>query len=378
MHNGLSEIVVQGLAPKATTLSIFSLLNDKHIGVVQGLALLDSTWRQGASIAKEFSAPILDLCQSQDFTVRRMAEQLADLMEIKPVTTEKDEPTKLPLVYTLKLPPLGNYDSVVPDHAIHPGETLPDSSDPLEMIRPHQEELEWLSHITEIPMENLLERTAILMRSIKPESDWNSAAEKRIRDWLSNIELKLVYNRQRPHVAQRAISQVVVELADAGLLGDKALSVAYHWLFLYDWRLAGVEPELRPKSIKSPNMPDDYGGRDEWVNRTEETFSHFVNYLDDGFVVVGELSRFKEWDWKVPTELRLAMACHPDWPVSPDDEVSAYRFFPNRQDWKAKDYPVLPRAARLPSLVVHGYSRQELIVANKWLAFNPAVAIQLG
>jgi len=378
VHNGLSEIVVQGLAPKATTLSIFSLLNDKHIGVVQGLALLDSTWRQGASIAKEFSAPILDLCQSQDFTVRRMAEQLADLMEIKPVTTEKDEPTKLPLVYTLKLPPLGNYDSVVPDHAIHPGETLPDSSDPLEMIRPHQEELEWLSHITEIPMENLLERTAILMRSIKPESDWNSAAEKRIRDWLSNIELKLVYNRQRPHVAQRAISQVVVELADAGLLGDKALSVAYHWLFLYDWRLAGVEPELRPKSIKSPNMPDDYGGRDEWVNRTEETFSHFVNYLDDGFVVVGELSRFKEWDWKVPTELRLAMACHPDWPVSPDDEVSAYRFFPNRQDWKAKDYPVLPRAARLPSLVVHGYSRQELIGANKWLAFNPAVAIQLG
>ncbi|ATG88311.1 ATP-binding protein [Methylomonas koyamae] len=378
VHNGLSEIVVQGLAPKATTLSIFSLLNDKHIGVVQGLALLDSTWRQGASITKEFSVPILDLCQSQDFIVRRMAEQLADLMEIKSVSTEKDRPTKLPLVYTLKLPPLSTYDSAVPDHAIHPGEALPDSSDPLEMIRPHQEAIEWLSHITEIPMENLLQRTATLMHSIKPEADWNSAAEKRIRDWLSNIELKLVYNRQRPHVAQLAISHVVAELADAGVLADKVMSAACQWLFLYDWRLAGVEPEVRPKLIKRPNMPEGYGVRDEWVNDTEEAFSHFVNFLDDGFVVVGELSRFKEWDWKLPTELRLAMACHPDWPVSPDDEVSAYRFFPNHQDWKAKDYPVMPRAERLPSLVVHGYSRQELIGASKWLAFNPAVSIQLG
>jgi hypothetical protein len=378
VHNALCEILVQGLAPEATKCSIFSLLNDKHIGVVQGLALLDSTWRQGASIAKEFSAPILDLCQSQDFIVRRMSEQLADLMEIKPVSTEKNSPTKLPLVYTLKLPPLGNYDSAVPDHAIYPGEVFPDSNDPLEMIRPYQEEIEWLSHITEMPMENLLERTAILMRFIKPESDWNRAAEKRTRDWLSNIELKLAYNRQRPLVAQRAISKVVAELADAGLLDKKAVATAYHWLFLYDWRLAGIEPLLRPKLIRSPHMTDGYGFSDEWVNNNEEAFNFFIDYLDDGFAIVGELTRFKEWDWKVPTELRLAMACHPDWPVLPDDEVSTYSFFPNRYVWKAKDYPVLPRAEGLPSLVVYGYSRQELVGTSKWLAFNPAVAIQLG
>ncbi len=378
VHNALSEIVVRGLAPEATKCSISSLLNDKHIGVIQGLALLDSAWYQGSSIAKEFSGPILELCQSHDFIVRRMAEQLADLVEIKPVSTEKTETTKLPLVYTLKLPPLGNYDSAIPDHALLPGEVLPDSSDPLEMIRPHQEEIEWLSHITEIPLENLLERTAILMRSIKPESDWNRAAEKRTRGWLSNIELKLIYNRQRPHVAQHAISRVVAELVDAGVLDDKVMAAAYHWLFLYDWRLAGVEPELRPKSIKIPNMSEGYRVRDEWVDSNEEAFSFFVDYLDDGFVVVGELTRFKEWDWKVPTELRLAMACHPDWPVSPDDEVSTYNFFPSRHAWKAKDYPVLPRAGNIPSLVVHGYSRQELVGASKWLAFNPVIAIRLG
>jgi hypothetical protein len=198
VYNALCEIIIRGLAPATIKGLISSLLNDKHIGVIQGLALLDGTWRQGSSIAKEFSELILGLRKSHDFVERQMAEQLADLLDIKPDNTEKTETTKLPLVYTLQLPPIGNHDPAVPNHAIHPGEVLPDLTDPLEMIRPHQDEIKWLSRVTEIPLENLLERTAILMRSVKLESDWNRAAEERIRDWLSDIELKLTYNRQRP------------------------------------------------------------------------------------------------------------------------------------------------------------------------------------
>jgi hypothetical protein len=309
---------------------------------------------------------------------REMAGQLSELLEIKPGNTEETATTKLPLVYSLKLPSIGNHDPTVPNHAIHPGDVLHDSTDPLEMIRPHEVEIERLSRVTDIPLENLLERTVVLMRSIKPESDWNRAAEERIRGWLSDIGLKLAYNRQRPQVALHAISWVVAELADSGMLDDDALAAAYDGLSLYDWRLADLEPQVRPKSIRKPDMPESFSSRDGWANNHEEVFSFFVDYLDDGFAVVGELSRFKEWDWKVPTELRLAMACCADWPVLPDDEVSTYRFFLGRHNWKAKDYPMLPRPKRLPSLVVHGYPRQELVGASEWLAFNPAVAIQLG
>jgi hypothetical protein len=378
VHKALCEIVVRGLAPTVTKGLISSLLTDKHIGVIQGLALLDSAWLQGASIAEEFSGSILDLCQSHDFVEREMAGQLAEALEIKPGNTEETKTTKLPLAYSLKLPSIGNHDPAMPNHAIHPGEVLPDSTDPLEMIRPHQDEIEWLSRITGIPLENLLERTVILMRSIKPEFDWNRAAEERIRDWLSDLGLKLTYNRQRPQVALRAISRVVAELTDARMLDGNALATAYDWLFLYDWRLANLVPQARPKSIRNPDMPESFTSRNGWVNNHEEAFNFFVDYLDDGFAVVGELSRFNEWDWKVPTELRLAMACHPDWPVSPDDEVNAYNFFPSRYFWKAKNYPILPRAERFPSLVVRGHSRQELLGASEWLAFNPAIAIRLG
>jgi hypothetical protein len=377
-HNALCEIIIRELAPAATKGLISSLLNDKHIAVIQGLALLEGTWRQGSSVAKEFSGPILELRKSHDFVERKMAEQLADLLEIKPDNTGETETTKLPLVYTLQLPSIGNHDPAVPNNAIRPGEVWPDSTDPLEMIRPHQVEIEWLSRITEIPLENLLERTAILMRSIKPESDWNRAAEERIRNWLSNIELKLTYNRQRPQVALHALNWVVAELADAGVLDDDALAAAYHWLFLFDWRLAGKKPQARPKSIRRLDMPESFTHSDGWVNNHEKVFNLFADYLDDGFAVVGELSRFKEWDWKVPTELRLSMTCHPDWPISPDDEVHTYSFFPCSSYWKAKDYPVLPKAERFPSLVVRGHPRQEQLGASEWLAFNPVIAIQLG
>lgn len=208
--------------------------------------------------------------------------------------------------------------------------------------------------------------------------EWNRAAEERVGGWLSDIGLKLTYNRQRPQVALHAISRVVAELADAGMLDDDALATAFDWLFLYDWRLADLEPQARPKSIRRPDMPESFTSRDEWVNNHEEVFGFFVDYLDDGFAVVGEISRFKEWDWKVPSELRLAMVCHPDWPVSPDDEVSTSRFFLNRRNWKAKDYPILPRVERFPALVVHGYPRQELIGVSEWLAFNPVIAHRLG
>jgi len=170
VHKGLCEIMVRGLAPRATKGLITSLLTDKHIGVIQGLAILMGASLRDAPIAEEFSGPILDLCQSPDFVEREMAGQLAEILGIKQDNTEETGTTKLPLIYILELPSIGNHDPAVPNHAIHPGEALPDSTDPLEMIRPHQDEIEWLSRITDYPLENLFERTVYLMRFIKPES----------------------------------------------------------------------------------------------------------------------------------------------------------------------------------------------------------------
>jgi len=94
-------------------------------------------------------------------------------------------------------------------------------------------------------------------------------------------------------------------------------------------------------------------------------------------LVVGELSRFKAWDWSVPTEFRFSMACHPDWPCT-NELREAFDFFPNKPIWNASEYPSLHRADLFPALIVYAHSRQVAVGNTEWLAFNPAFATSLG
>lgn len=377
-QNALCEIEIKGLMPSATKALITSMLAGKKMTVVQGLALLETVWRQGSQLASEFTESLLGLCGSPDYVVRKMAVTLIEVMGVDVPDDDGRKTAELPTTYRIQFPPLQNRESVVPDGTVRPGEVFPDSTDPLEMIRPHNEELELLSDITGIPFENLLERTAVLMRSIEPETNWNRAAEEQMRDLLGDIGLNLTYNRHRPQIALRAISHVVSELADAKRINGRALEFVFNRLTLYEWRLSGKEPIIRPHAICPPEKPKGFGHSEAWINDLDPSSDYFANNLDDGFVVLGELSRFKEWSWETPTEWRLSMGCHPDQPSPTDtDEINALNFFPFSSFWRAKDYPVLSGAENEPSLVVYGSHRQVLIGAIDWLAIHPSVAMSL-
>lgn len=375
-HNALCEFVTKGLAIAATREFIGDALKGVRMSSTQGLALLDTLWRQGSPFAREFQGALCDLRRSPDFIIRQMAESLADRLGIQDANPD-DRHRELPTLYQLRLPRLRTREAAIPHGVVRAGEVFPDSSDPLEMIRPHDDELTWLSEITEIPFENLLERTVALMRSIQPEANWNRAAEKEMRKWHEDIGLKLTYNRSRPMVALRAISYVVAELSDADMLDAHQLKIAYSRLYLYEWRLAGRIPIQRPRLLRLPEKSKDLWYRKEWVYDRDEAFTYFVDGLDNGLVILGELSRFKAWEWEVPTEQRFAMFCHPEWAgmVKVGD---AHNFFPYLSTWKAKDYPRLTHAESIPAMVVYGLPRQAILGVTEWLAFNPVLARHLG
>lgn len=377
-HNALCGFITKQLAVNSTKSLIASALAGKRMSVVQGLALLDSTWCQGSFFAREFQVEICGLRHSPDFIVRQMAVDLADRLSVTHEKYLADRCVELPPIYRLELPPLQTRDAAIPHGVVRAGEVFPDSKDPLEMVRPHEGELEWLSRNTGIPFENLLERTVALMRSLQPESKWNRAAEEKMRKWHGDVGLKLTYNRPRPMVALHAISHVVAELANANMLNANQLKIAYDKLYLYEWRLAGLEPVKRPSTLLRPAKPSDHWYREDWVHNRDEVFDYFVDQLEDGFAVLGELSRFKEWDWKVPTEQRFAMVCHPGWIDTSSDFGSAHDYFPHLPIWRAKAYPQLLHAESIPALVVYGLPRQTILGVTEWLAFNPAIALDLG
>lgn len=376
-HNALCEFVTKDLAVAATKEFIADALTGVRMSSIQGLALLDSLWRQGSPFAREFQGALRDLCRSPDFIVRQMAESLADRLGIPHDDSPDDRRRELSTIYQLQLPRLRTREAAIPHGVVRAGEVFPDSTDPLEMIRPHDDELAWLSEISEIPFENLLERTVALMRSIQPEDNWNRAAEEKMRKWHDDIGLKLTYNRSRPMVALRAISYVVAELADADRLDAHQLNIAYNRLYLYEWRMAGRIPIQRPRLLRPPEKAKDLWYRKEWVYDRDEAFTYFVNGLEDGFEILGELTRFKTWEWEVPTEQRFATLCHPEW-ASVAKVGDAHNFFPYLSIWKAKDYPRLIHAESFPAMAVYGLPRQAILGVTEWLAFNPVLASHLG
>jgi len=376
VHCTFCDFIIRGVAPVATKAAILEQLSGEQPKIIQGLALLDTTWQLGSPLAQDYSDQILSFLSSPDFILRQMATELAEEIGLS-IEVGLNNTKPLPMIYNLHLPPLRSTESAVPFSAVRAGESYPDSNDALEMIRPFDAELKWLSNASEVPLENLLQRTAALMRQLVPEEQWSRTAEEKLQKFLNSIELQLRYNRQRPQAASRAICQVVAELADADLIDFDVQMFAYSQLYRYDWRLAGKSPVVRPSAVAPLKNFEMFSKKVEWIEECAVAFENLATRLDTGYLVVGELSRFKAWDWSVPTEQRFSMACHPDWPCT-DELGSAYDFFPYKSIWNAKDYPNLSGSDRLPTLIVYGNPRQVAIGGAEWLAFNPAFAMSLG
>lgn len=375
VHCAFCDFAIRGIAPAATKTVISTQLSGEQPSAIQGLALLDTTWQLGSPLAQDYPEQILSLLSSPDFILRCMAAELAEELGLN-IETDQNAAKPLPMIYNLHLPPLGSDERAVPFDAIRADESYPDSDDALEMVRPFDADLKWLSHASEVPLENLLQRTAALMRQLVPEEQWSRSAAEKFMKFLRSVELQLPYNRLRPQVATRAICQVVAELVDADRIDIDAQMLAYSRLYRYDWRLAGKEPVIRPSAVIPLENFGLFSKKDEWIEQRAVAFENIATSLDAGYLAVGELSRFKAWDWSVPTEHRFSMACHPDWPCT-NELRDAFDFFPYKSIWNASEYPKLYGVSKFPALLIYGHSRQVAIGGTEWLAFNPAFAMSL-
>lgn len=376
VHCALCDFVIRGIAPVATKAVILAQLSGDQPKAIQGIAVLDTTWRLGSPLAQEYANQILSFLSAPDFILRCMATELVENIGLS-FETDQHDAKPLSMTYKLQLPPLKNDERAVPFDAIRADETYPDTDDALEMVRPFDPDLKMLSRASEIPFENLLHRTAVLMRELVPEEQWSKSAAEKFLKLLKTIELQLPYNRLRPQVALCAISHVVAELADADRIDIDAQMFAYSQLYRYDWRLAGKEPASRPGFIIPFVSLGFSTKKDEWIGARTDVFENIATLFDDGYLVVGELSRFKEWDWSVPTEYRFSMACHPDWPCT-NELRDAFDFFPYESIWNASEYPNFHGVNKFPALVIYGHSQQVAIGGTEWLAFNSAFATRLG
>lgn len=373
-HHALCKICLSSAYDSESWKLLNSMLDGTEIQAFHALSVFESIIEHRSQYVIVFADKLSRLSASPNMMIRTMAGELAQVLNIS-----CDLPDYKPLsaTYSLELPDFPTKDEAMPFNALPPGGSFPDTDDPLEMVRPFQDDFELLSEMSDIPLQNLVNRAAILMKTLSPKEQWNKQAEEKMKNWLKSADLELAYHRLRPQQAMRALHHIVAELADAKKLNDQARSFIEHsTMRRHDRMMSCKEPLQRPLDItltQSNEIPRDR----DWINKGAEALPLMLERLNrDGRVVLAELTRTCHLDWESPTEFRFSMLCHPDWPL-PEKLYDAYHFFPHKYQWHAEDYPDL-YMANLPAIAIYGHPRGFEFGGQEWLAFNPRIALHLG
>lgn len=343
------------------------------------LAYLDMIRELRADFCLEFKQEIEPFLISSNYIIRRMALDLTNNLGIYTNHHSDKLNKELPLLYQMELPKLASRENAIPHGSIRAGETFPDISDPIEMIRPHHEILDILSDFTGIEFENLLERTVWFMNNLHLHSDWNRSHEEKMRQWLENIGLKLTYNRSKPLAALEAIAHVISELIDSDLIENDEINFIYNFIYVYDPTLSEIKPTIKPMEIINPEKDaNKYWFDKDWVYNIDINSQVFITTYNDSFTVIGEETTFRKCDnQESPKETRFSLLCTANYIkdiISTHDSSDQYFDpFPSSLLWKARKYPVTERSGAFQSLIISGSPRQVLIGTKSWIALNPFI-----
>lgn len=351
-----------------------SMIEGEEPQICQALAVLESVLEQRPKAVAGFADKLSFLSASSNMTIRTMANGLTHAIDI---SASSPDTRPLAATYYLELPDFPMYDEVIPFASLPQGASFPDSNDPLEMVRPFENDFELLSDLSGIPRQNLINRAAVLMKTLSPMENWNKEAEEDMKAWLNAANLKLTYHRLRPQQALRALNHVAAELADAGKLNDRALAVIKHLFMRHDRTMSCIEPAQRPADIVLPDSKKMGFYRDkDWGNKGADSFALMPERFLDGRIVLAELTRICNLEWEMPTEYRFSMLCHPDKSL-PEELRDAYQFFPYKSYLSAEDYPQFINSKE-PAIAIYGNPRTVELGGQEWLAFNPTLALHLG
>jgi hypothetical protein len=341
-----------------------------------GLSLLEGLAEVLPGSIESFRSELLNLSRSPDAAERISALGLLNALGIPPLDIPAGR-RRLPLTYRMNLPEFASEKYQPIATVLKPGDALPDTTDPLELVGAARDGLQLLSHETGIPLRNLVERTVPLMRTLEPAEQWNAAAERDLSQRLQAMGIETAYRRPRAGIAMRALSHVVAELIDAEVLEKNMLSRLRPALAPRDATLARIDPEPGMLSPIAITLPDDWSAS-SWYNEpiSEE---RIPPSRDTDWTVLGFMTEADKPIWEMLREVRLGGLCSPN----VDEgflENQPERIIPWSLWWRADDYPDLhelegPLAL---SLVLRSLPQRAEIGRAEWLALNPLVAASRG
>lgn len=339
----------------------------------RSLRVLDSASLKDPNVIMRFQLQVAKLQHSPNYEIRRIANVIFQRAGIAPTVTASVEPTTLPEIYRLALPPVRGRDIEV-SRVLSEELPLPDSTDPLEIIRPFDLHLDLLSSLAQLPKANLYHRAVQLMERLLPKESWSAAAEKTLRWLLDTCDLKYVFHRPRAVLAKRAMFHIIAELIDSKTVTPQQLKSIETELRFYDPMMVMIQPSPRPLCISTLSGIREHGGVErDWTEKALESLGATCSTTADGLTLLGEETELQRLDWGGPKEIRRSVLRTG---VGANGEKTFFEPLPNSfvTEYPDREIVTTPR----PLVVRHGDFITFDSPGKHWLALNPAVAHDMG
>ncbi|HOJ11791.1 MAG TPA: hypothetical protein PK733_14525, partial [Clostridiales bacterium] len=372
-HGAICDAAFSNTADHILKARLLKLMNDDVRSQSSALAVLEAVMAKRSDFVSGFNNEIIQLCRHRNCIVRNLALSIADLLDV--YIEEECGEKELPPVYKIELPELQMTKWTYPLDVSAEDDFGKHINDPIESVRPFLDYYEVIAEYTDIPLQNLIARASRIINSREMTNKYIMFSESELRSWLQAAELKLAFYRPGAIGALYTLGYIIGELIDAAFLDTSD----FMGLIIHDPVLSVTKPVPRPVEVLLPEIVDKehFFQKEDWMKKGREDLSLILNCMDNGNIILGELSRFINLNWEKPTEYRLSMVCHPDWPELLDIE-DAYNFFPYSSGWYAREYPYLDNVANKFSAVIYSQPLQVEIGKTEWLAFNPCLAFHLG
>ena len=286
------------------------------------------------------------------------------------------ELVSLPLIYQLYIPILSAQDSPEKNE-IYDSEPLPDSNNPVEIVRPFDFQIELIAKEAALPEINICYRAVEIMKQLMPFDLWSKKGEKDLKATLESARLHFKFHRPRPQLARRAIYHIIIELFNANLLNMRKLCNLDPFLRFYDPFMVLSKPKSRPNCIMSLTGLSKYGDASEiWTENVSEAVDSATFKASDGQIILAENTTLETLSWKTPSETRESFVCLPETPIT--SRYNEYHTFFHREiNILIKDFDLLVEQVPVP-LIIFNESRGYDSPGENWLALNPFVARQMG
>lgn len=289
------------------------------------------------------------------------------------LSIRSSESTRLSFLYELSLPPAGETHEVWDESVRTQFDLLPETDDPYELLKIQLPYFEWVSRQADLPIENVVQRAAQIVRYLTQEDEWAARGEKWLRNRFNLAGLEYTYIRPRATIARRAFFHIVAELADAGRLKVADLVEMKPTFDYYDPDMFFIKTGPRPEFVfpmpggrhrENVAVAPGSGGRDGVP----------MAQTPDGLIVLGEYTEIKGLEWETPTVIRQSVIST----EPPSEKEGRYSFFHRTSFCLIEDYSQLRVRQPSPSLVIRHEGRMYDSPGPEWMAFNPELARDVG